>query len=339
MRLNEAMLPDSIDTSKPGIYHIQNVYDGRGWSKKFLGHRAVHGPMTPAEAQRYRHRKGASGYTIRYYGSNQNDELLHHDGNGGWRNTHYETSEPLRRTFPPGDRRPQSEETEMRLNEATKIPAAPGDPEGLRKHLEKHFGMHENDRDDTNVSYHTGPAGSLDRVRRHLKASGWHHNYDTWGSKAHEYEHPDTGTRVEVDKHWFDEVRVHGAPRHEETEMNEAMDIGRIGKRSLKTGFMDNHPWKGAKVKHHSGKTGTVRYVSREPTFSQMVPYRTVLGVNWDDGSRDEVHKDTVRKLKEERDPRVADAVAAMLDGNSARFASTIGDVLIDRARAVVRQE
>jgi len=76
----------------------------------------------------------------------------------------------------------------------------------------------------------------------------------------------------------------------------------------VKAGPLRDHPWIGRSVvvrgqddygkSDHNGKTGTVKRVEREHTFSQMHPWKTIVGIEFDDGTSTYYRKEQIKPVK-----------------------------------------
>ena len=76
------------------------------------------------------------------------------------------------------------------------------------------------------------------------------------------------------------------------------------GNRRLPTGRLRNHPWVGKHAKVAGGPVGVVTSVSREHTFSQMVPYITLVNIQYPDGTEEEYRKNHVRLAPAPKEPQ-----------------------------------
>jgi len=100
--------------------------------------------------------------------------------------------------------------------------------------------------------------------------------------------------------------------------------------------YLDKHPWNGGDVTHRSsGKKGKVSYVTKEPTFSQMVPYRTMFGVKWEDGTSSEHKKEQLKKIKsvneETQDMPIKELIVTALEETPSDFIETFDQAMRER--------
>ncbi len=139
------------------------------------------------------------------------------------------------------------------------------------------------------------------------------------GSGTHHYTHKTTGHSFEVSKvpngktfygtdHNIRKLKT-DAKEAVELEAGDNLDEAR----TMKTGFIKDHAWIGKKVKHRDGRVGTVKHVDREPTFSQMHPYKLNVHIDHGDGKTSHGRKDDFRVVKE-------DAVVEAFDIDSVNF-------------------
>jgi len=127
-----------------------------------------------------------------------------------------------------------------------------------------------------------------EQMRQHLggllDGNGVDTDYDGYGYP----EDDETEGLAQLDPNAEDEDSIYAGDEGYEDEGEEPIDEGR--KSTLA----------GREVKiRGDGRVGTVTYVSREPTFSQMVPYITMVSVKFPDGTTQEFRKEMVRPLKQ----------------------------------------
>lgn len=135
-----------------------------------------------------------------------------------------------------------------------------------------------------------GPSGQVEKIDKHGSVFFRHH----------ETTHGPFGSHKKLFKAHPSILHHINGPVQEET-----LD-------EVKAGPLKTHPWIGKKVNitngPHAGKTGTVHGVEREHTFSQLVPYKTVLHVTHDDGTK------TYGVRKEHASPLKEDIIASEAD-------------------------